>query len=161
MRRSDETHFITPQGVAGIILRKMRDVAELSLGVPIAKAVVTVPAYFDNAQKQATREACSIANLDIKTIINEPTAAALLYHLEAVKRGLIAPGVHRSVACRFYVLPAERLESQGPAECRGSIHLQGACSAPRRPACSTLCQCSAPQHVPHTPIPAPHRGFCA
>ena len=102
--RNGEFHFITPQGVSALILRKMREVAENYLGTPrqpwpIAGAVVTVPAYFTTAQKQATREACKIANLEIRTIINEPTAAVLLYHLEAVKRGQMPPGTSKLVLC--------------------------------------------------------------
>ena len=104
MLRNGEFHFITPQGVSALILRKMREVAENYLGTPrepwpIAGAVVTVPAYFTTAQKQATREACKIANLEIRTIINEPTAAVLLYHLEAVKRGQMPPGTSKLVLC--------------------------------------------------------------
>jgi len=70
---------ITPQEVSAVILRALRDQASASLGVPVTRAVVTVPAYFDDAQRQATRDAGRLAGLDILRIINEPTAAALAY----------------------------------------------------------------------------------
>src|SRR5450432_2558663 len=73
---------ISPQEVAAHVLRAVRKVAEDALGEPVTRAVVTVPAYFDDAQRQATRDAGTIAGLDIKRIINEPTAAALAYGLE-------------------------------------------------------------------------------
>ncbi|HTR54887.1 MAG TPA: Hsp70 family protein [Kofleriaceae bacterium] len=75
---------ISPQEVAAHVLRRMRQIAEEALGEPVTRAVVTVPAYFDDAQRQATRDAGQIAGLDIVRILNEPTAAALAY------------GVHRS-----------------------------------------------------------------
>ena len=73
---------MSPPEVSAIILAKMREVAEAFLGEPVAEAVVTVPAYFDDAQRQATKDAGKIAGLDVKRIINEPTAAALAYGLD-------------------------------------------------------------------------------
>jgi molecular chaperone DnaK len=70
---------ISPQEVASHILRAVRKVAEDALGEPVTRAVVTVPAYFDDAQRQATRDAGQIAGLDVIRILNEPTAAALAY----------------------------------------------------------------------------------
>jgi molecular chaperone DnaK len=70
---------ISPQEVAAHVLRAMRKIAEESLGEPVTRAVVTVPAYFDDAQRQATRDAGQIAGLDVVRILNEPTAAALAY----------------------------------------------------------------------------------
>src|SRR5215470_10669782 len=70
---------ISPQEVAAHILRAVRKVAEDALGEPVTRAVVTVPAYFDDAQRQATRDAGQIAGLDVIRILNEPTAAALAY----------------------------------------------------------------------------------
>ena len=70
---------ISPQEVASHILRAVRKVAEDALGEPVTRAVVTVPAYFDDAQRQATRDAGQIAGLDVVRILNEPTAAALAY----------------------------------------------------------------------------------
>ncbi len=75
-------HEMSPPEVSAIILTKMREIAEAYLGESVAEAVVTVPAYFDDAQRQATKDAGKIAGLDVKRIINEPTAAALAYGLE-------------------------------------------------------------------------------
>jgi molecular chaperone DnaK len=73
---------MSPPEVSGVILAKMREIAEAFLGQPVSQAVVTVPAYFDDAQRQATKDAGRIAGLEIKRIINEPTAAALAYGLD-------------------------------------------------------------------------------
>ena len=70
---------VSPQELAAHVLRRMRQVAEEALGEPVTRAVVTVPAYFDDAQRQATRDAGQIAGLDVIRILNEPTAAALAY----------------------------------------------------------------------------------
>lgn len=72
----------TPQEISAIVLQKMKKVAEDYLGAEVTEAVVTVPAYFNDSQRQATREAGEIAGLTIKRIINEPTAAALSYGLD-------------------------------------------------------------------------------
>lgn len=69
----------TPQEISAIILRRLKDIAETHLGEPVHKAVITVPAYFSDTQRQATREAGEIAGLEVARIINEPTAAALSY----------------------------------------------------------------------------------
>ena len=71
----------SPQEISALILRRLRDRAETALGQKISKAVVTVPAYFDDAQRQATRDAGRIAGLQVVRIVNEPTAAALAYHI--------------------------------------------------------------------------------
>jgi molecular chaperone DnaK len=76
--------------ISAFILQKMRETAERYLGEPVTEAVVTVPAYFNDAQRQATKDAGRIAGLDVKRIINEPTAAALAYGLGQKKEGLIA-----------------------------------------------------------------------
>ncbi|MBA3456062.1 MAG: Hsp70 family protein [Deltaproteobacteria bacterium] len=78
---------ISPQEVASHILRRVRLVAEEALGEPVTRAVVTVPAYFDDAQRQATRDAGQIAGLDVIRILNEPTAAALAYGAHRVGQG--------------------------------------------------------------------------
>ncbi len=72
----------TPQELSAVILQKMKSTAEDYLGTEIKEAVVTVPAYFNDAERQATKEAGAIAGLDVKRIINEPTAAALAYGLD-------------------------------------------------------------------------------
>ncbi len=78
---------ISPQEVASHLLRTLRELAEHALGEPVTRAVVTVPAYFDDAQRQATRDAGQIAGLDVIRILNEPTAAALAYGAHRVQRG--------------------------------------------------------------------------
>lgn len=72
----------TPQEISAMILQKLRDDAEAYLGEKITEAVITVPAYFSDAQRQATKDAGRIAGLDVKRIINEPTAAALAYGID-------------------------------------------------------------------------------
>ena len=69
----------TPQDVSAMILRRLREIAEERLGAPVRKAVITVPAFFSDAQRQATREAGEIAGFEVARIVNEPTAAALVY----------------------------------------------------------------------------------
>ena len=72
----------SPQQISAFILQKMKEAAEQHLGEPVEKAVITVPAYFNDAQRQATKDAGKIAGLEVLRIINEPTAAALAYGLE-------------------------------------------------------------------------------
>ena len=72
----------SPQEVSAFILQKMKEAAETHLGEPVTKAVITVPAYFNDAQRQATKDAGKIAGLEVLRIINEPTAAALAYGLD-------------------------------------------------------------------------------
>lgn len=80
----------TPQEISAAILAKLKQYAENYLGQPVKEAVITVPAYFNDAQRQATKEAGAIAGLDVKRIINEPTAAALAYGIDKKKNGTIA-----------------------------------------------------------------------
>lgn len=80
---------LTPQEVSAKILQKLKADAEQKLGETITEAVITVPAYFDDSQRQATRDAGRIAGLDVKRIINEPTAAALAYGFDKKKEGKI------------------------------------------------------------------------
>ena len=85
---NDKEH--TPPEISAIILRKLKESAESYLGHKVNKAVITVPAYFNDAQRQATKDAGQIAGLEVSRIINEPTAAALAYGLEKKKDQKIA-----------------------------------------------------------------------
>jgi molecular chaperone DnaK len=80
----------TPPEVSALILQKLKKAAEDHLGGPVTEAVITVPAYFNDAQRQATKDAGRIAGLDVKRIVNEPTAAALAYGLDKKKDETIA-----------------------------------------------------------------------
>ncbi|MDH5675813.1 MAG: molecular chaperone DnaK [Myxococcales bacterium] len=81
---------LAPPEVSAHVLRKLKKAAEDYLGAPVSEAVITVPAYFNDAQRQATKDAGKIAGLEVKRIINEPTAAALAYGLEKKTEEVIA-----------------------------------------------------------------------
>ncbi|MGY2050895.1 molecular chaperone DnaK [Methylobacterium sp. JK268] len=80
----------SPSQISAFTLQKMKETAESYLGQPVTQAVITVPAYFNDAQRQATKDAGKIAGLEVLRIINEPTAAALAYGLDKKKSGVIA-----------------------------------------------------------------------
>src|ERR1017187_1544754 len=80
----------SPSEVSALILQKMKETAEAHLGQKVDQAVITVPAYFNDAQRQANKDAGKIAGLEVLRIINEPTAAALAYGLDKSKSGTIA-----------------------------------------------------------------------
>ncbi|CRK46142.1 hypothetical protein BN1723_016647, partial [Verticillium longisporum] len=80
-----ETKSFSPQEISSMVLTKMKEIAEVKLGKKVEKAVITVPAYFNDNQRQATKDAGAIAGLNVLRIINEPTAAAIAYGLGAGK----------------------------------------------------------------------------
>src|SRR5438045_1446310 len=80
----------TPPEISAIILRQLKRNAERFFSAPISKAVITVPAYFNDAQRQATKDAGRIAGLEVMRLVNEPTAASLAYGLDKKKNGIVA-----------------------------------------------------------------------
>jgi molecular chaperone DnaK len=82
--------MFTPPEISAFILRELRNWAEAHLGEPVDRAVITVPAYFNDAQRQATKDAGRIAGLEVLRLVNEPTAAALAYGLHEKQRGHVA-----------------------------------------------------------------------
>ena len=81
---------MSPSQIGSMVLTKMKETAESFLGSPVKKAVITVPAYFNDSQRQATKDAGRIAGLDVQRIINEPTAASLAYGLDKKDGQVIA-----------------------------------------------------------------------
>ena len=88
IKLGDKTY--TPPEISAFILRQLKRNAERFFGGPVTKAVITVPAYFNDAQRQATKDAGRIAGLDVLRLVNEPTAASLAYGLDKKKNGIVA-----------------------------------------------------------------------
>ncbi len=88
LRLGDRT--FTPPEISAMVLRQLKQNAEEYFGVPVDKAVITVPAYFNDAQRQATKDAGRIAGLEVLRLVNEPTAAALAYGLDKRENGIVA-----------------------------------------------------------------------
>jgi molecular chaperone DnaK len=81
---------LTPPEISAAVLRQLKDNAEAALDAPVTEVVITVPAYFNDAQRQATKDAGRLAGLDVLRLVNEPTAASLAYGLDKRKQGIIA-----------------------------------------------------------------------
>src|SRR5579862_8424491 len=88
IRLGEKTY--TPPEISAFILRQLKRNAERFFGAPVTKAVITVPAYFNDAQRQATKDAGRIAGLDVLRLVNEPTAASLAYGLDKKQNGIVA-----------------------------------------------------------------------
>eukprot|EP00993_Chasmostoma_nieuportense_P003961 NODE_464_length_2196_cov_111.089415_g428_i0.p1 GENE.NODE_464_length_2196_cov_111.089415_g428_i0~~NODE_464_length_2196_cov_111.089415_g428_i0.p1 ORF type:complete len:709 (+),score=177.57 NODE_464_length_2196_cov_111.089415_g428_i0:55-2127(+) len=89
IEHSGSTHKFAPEAISAMVLEKMKATAEQNLGHPVKRAVITVPAYFNDAQRRSTKTAGAIAGLEVERIINEPTAAALAYGLDKQGEGTV------------------------------------------------------------------------
>jgi molecular chaperone DnaK (HSP70) len=120
--------ILTPPEISAFILRELKMWAEVFLGEPVNKAVITVPAHFDDAQRQATKEAGTLAGLEVLRLVNEPAAAALAYGLHDQRRGHVA--VYDFGGSRFEIsilrlIPAGEGEIYHVISTHGDAHLGG------------------------------------
>jgi heat shock 70kDa protein 1/2/6/8 len=96
-----ETKLFTPEEISSMVLEKMKQIAERFLRKTVIDAVLTVPAYFNNAQRQATKDAGAIAGLNVLRILNEPTAAAMAYGLQE-KIKVIIEKYNKEMGCQIF-----------------------------------------------------------
>ncbi|MGA1516479.1 MAG: Fe-S protein assembly chaperone HscA [Phycisphaerales bacterium] len=110
----------TPQEISALYLRRLREIAAAELGMDVRRAVITVPAYFDDAQRQATRDAGRLAGLEVLRIVNEPTAAALAYGLGARRRDGAATVAVYDFGGGTFDVSILRLVAEGSTDAGGS-----------------------------------------
>lgn len=125
MDHNGEKKDFAPQEISAMLLTKMKEIAEAKLGKTITKAVITVPAYFNDAQRNATKEAGTIAGLDVLRIIDEPAAAAIAYGLnskETNKKVLVFHLGGRTCAATIFSITGGILSVKAMAS---DIHLGG------------------------------------